>query len=277
MFLISEVHDFAPDARLVRAASGADPFPKSWWASVKFDGRRAVWDAESRRLLTRTGKEMPYPPGWDCRLGTVSLDGELTAGDSREASGVFGRTVARADEWQAVGVTFHVFDAYDPHQRLGPYEQRMLHVATSLRNAQCGNNSVPPWVEIVKMQRVKSMADARALFERVTQRGDEGIVLRAPGSLYETGRTGTIVKMKREDEADFVVSAAPIGKQGKVWTLEVVWPRYPHLPAFRITGLAGDQRTPGFFKPGDTVTCLFNGLSAQGIPLHARIKASRSL
>jgi DNA ligase-1 len=155
-----------------------------WWMSEKLDGVRAFWDG--KQFVSRQGNRF-HAPGWFLAgLPTVALDGELWIGRKQ-----FQRTVSivrRQDEsdlWQEV--RFLVFDA--PHCA-GGFEARLKFLAEAIRTEQ------QPCARLHEHQRCRGLPQLREELARVEALGGEGLMLRQPGSVYEVGRSCTLLKIK---------------------------------------------------------------------------------
>mmetsp|Transcript_6410 Transcript_6410/g.13121 ORF Transcript_6410/g.13121 Transcript_6410/m.13121 type:complete len:510 (+) Transcript_6410:42-1571(+) len=172
-----------------------------WWLSEKLDGVRALWTGS--RFLSRQGNQY-IAPTWFVRglPRDEELDGELFVG-----RGEFQRCVSivrrldAGEEWNAV--TFCVFDLCTPLRRSEPFEARWARLQTLLERA-------PSHVRLHPQVEVTGPAHVTAELEKVQAWGGEGLMLRRPGSAYETGRSQTLLKVKTfTDEEARVVGHEP--------------------------------------------------------------------
>ena len=146
-----------------------------WWMSEKLDGVRAWWDG--RRFLSRQGNQY-HAPGWFVAgLPNVPLDGELWL-DRR----AFQRTVSivrrhdQSQHWQQIR-----FVAFDAPAAPEPFEARQTLLEDLFRR-----NS-PPYARLLEQMRCTGIRHLRSELERIETLGGEGLMLRQPGSRYETG------------------------------------------------------------------------------------------
>lgn len=263
---VALARDYAPAARTVKTVCKAlhIPLPPTGWhMSEKKDGLRAVW--HQGKMLSRNGTEIVLPDGWACKLPPVSLDGELAVG-SRQGSGLFRRKHANEESWRATGARFFVFDIYDPQQRMGPFEARMeAYRQAIVRQAGSSCQDVPNWVVPMVHIPCRQPGDADTYYNVVLADGGEGIVLRAPGSLYESGRTATLLKRKDTDTDTFVVQEVVAGRgklQGRIGSIRV---RRERDNAECYAGSVTD----GSVGVGDRVVIKFMGVSDTGVPRNA--------
>jgi DNA ligase 1 len=160
-----------------------------WWMSEKLDGARAYWDGT--RFISRLGNAYRAPE-WFCDgLPEVPLDGELWIGRR-----MFQRTMSivrrqdASDHWRQV--RFVAFDA--PH-RPEPFEARQA----LLREWLAGKTE---FASVLDQDVCEDVGHLRSELERVVGLGGEGLMLREPGSLYEVGRSTTLLKVKTFMDAE---------------------------------------------------------------------------
>ena len=243
----------APPVLLAHKWENEDP--TGWWMSEKLDGVRAWWDGT--KFLSRLGNEFHAPQWFKDQLPKdVVLDGELFAG-----RGMFQKTVSAVrklvpsdEEWQ--DIRFVVFDA--PNSS-GTFEERIA----ALRVLLPYNTDAPCYV---LGQQICKNADHLRLFLEITEKGGgEGVMLREPGSLYEEGRSTTLLKVKTffDDEAVVLKHVPGRGKhKGRLGALRVKWQGVE----FKVgTGFSDDQRRnpPSI---GSSVTFRYQELSKDGVP-----------
>ena len=143
--------------------------PTGWWVSEKFDGIRAIWDGKT--LRTREGNAVPCPAWFVDSLPPTPLDGELWTkrGDLRGMLSIFSR--GESAEWDQV--QYLVFDI--PNE--DPVEERIRR--SDVYHVRC-----------------RGLEHLEDILDEVAEVGGEGVVLRAPGSLYEEGRSGNARKLR---------------------------------------------------------------------------------
>jgi DNA ligase-1 len=225
-----------------------------WWLSEKLDGVRAYWDG--RRFLSRLGN-VYHPPSWFTKnLPATPLDGELWV-DRKQ----FQKTVSivrrqdQSDQWKEV--SYLVFDA--PAGR-GSFEERM----DTLRGLLAG---IPDrHVRMVEQNLCRGVAHLREELARIVTLGGEGVMARQPGSVYEAGRSATLLKVKQFQDAEAVVIGHEAGSgkhRGRLGSLRV---QLPDGTDFSVgTGLSDAEReTPP--PIGSLITFRYQELSNRGVP-----------
>ena len=162
-----------------------------WWMSEKLDGVRAFWDG--KQFISRQGN-LYHAPDWFVEsLPSIPLDGELWIGRKKFQRAVsIVRRQDKTDLWKEV--QFLVFDAPCSER---PFRSRLEFIAQILSGEKL------PYVEAHAHILCKSLEHLREELTRVEALGGEGLMLRQPGSLYEIGRSSTLLKVKtfHDDEA----------------------------------------------------------------------------
>lgn len=172
-----------------------------WWISEKLDGVRAWWDGKN--LLSRAGNVYHAPDWFLANLPSEPLDGELWM--ARKSFQVTSGIVRRHSGGDWSKITFRVFDA--PSQPV-PFEERQKFLLELLRG-RAASESVW-WIE--PQVRCSGLEHLRAELARVETLGAEGLMLRQPGSFYESGRSNTLLKVKTFYDSEAVVIDYEKGK-----------------------------------------------------------------
>lgn len=171
-----------------------------WWLSEKLDGVRAYWTG--KQFLSRQGNVFHAPIWFTADLPAFPLDGELWL-----ARRSFQRTVSivrRHDaslEWRSI--RYVVFDA---PAEVGPFERRLQTCREHF--SQCP----ALYVDVLPQTVCKGPDHLRCELDRMEQLGGEGLMLRQPESCYESGRSSTLLKVKRFLDAEARVIDYESGK-----------------------------------------------------------------
>jgi len=243
---------------LVKEYDGRDV--SGWLVSEKLDGVRAIWTGSA--LVTRNGNDIT-PPAWftnQLPRGEV-LDGELYRGRGsfQGTAAVIRKKTPVDSEWEQI--RYRVFDAPECP---GGFERRIAYAENVLWmwGAQKIASVIPHW----------TCLDAdylKALTLRLTSEGAEGVVLRRPGSPYESGRSDHVMKYKprKTDEARVIAYQEGKGKYAdRVGALVCRW-----IDGTMVklgTGLSDETRLAPP-KIGSVVTFSYRGLTDKGVPREA--------
>lgn len=155
-----------------------------WWISEKLDGVRAYWDGE--RFISRLGNPFFAPPWFTANFPKTPLDGELWGGRK-----LFQRTVGivkRQDQsplWKEL--QYLVFDA---PSHGGVFEERVAFIEQTALNLK------HPHLVAAEHVICRGTDHLRDELARIEGLGGEGLMLRAPRSRYEAGRSNTLLKVK---------------------------------------------------------------------------------
>jgi DNA ligase-1 len=164
--------------------------PTGWWLSEKLDGVRAYWDGS--QFWSRLGNRFHAPDWFAAGLPSVPLDGELWLGRQQ-----FQRTVGivrrqdQSDLWKEI--RYVVFDAPGLEK---VFEDRLAFVQ------ECLTTDRPRYGVAHEHQRCAGVDHLRAELDRLAALGGEGLMLRRVGSRYESGRSQTLLKVKRFHDAE---------------------------------------------------------------------------
>lgn len=159
--------------------------PTGWLMSEKLDGVRAYWTGSV--FLSRLGNLYHAPDWFVAGLPDLPLDGELWLGRKQFQRAVsIVRRQDKSDHWKEI--TFVVFDA--PQLEKG-FEARLAFVDDCLRQSQ------PRYAKAHDHAVCQGVDHLRQELTRLESLGGEGLMLRRAGSKYESGRSATLLKVKR--------------------------------------------------------------------------------
>jgi DNA ligase-1 len=231
-----------------------DHDPTGWWMSEKLDGVRAYWDGAG--FVSRLGKKFFAPAWFIADLPAEPLDGELWVGRK-----MFSRTISivrsgAADaQWQQV--SYVVFDA--PGAR-GGFEARIAHVDRVLKQ------SGAPHARALAHVVCEGLDHLRAELARVEALGGEGLMLRRPGSPYEIGRSGSLLKVKTFHDAEAIIVGHAPGTGRHEGRLGAVVAELPDGTRFNVgTGFSDAERDDP--PPiGSVITFRYQELTDDGVP-----------
>jgi DNA ligase-1 len=275
--------------------------PIGWWASEKWDGIRALWDGEkmiSRGSGVGKPKVYTYIPEWfkNTLPPGIPLDGEIWIGrglfqkTSRLSTLKPGKsyTAEKIEEIWAGGddppVVFKVFDIpNDPR----PFERRMAFLQNVVKDRKvCWNNLMYPGKKTFPLQftdqvKIKSIEQLIKLYTNLTTEGAEGIMLRAPGSPYQTKRSKYMLKYKIKEDAECILreyipgDGKYIGMLGSL-KCELMTDGKPSGIFTQIgTGLNDAQRenynnpnSAEFIPIGSVISFSYMEMTKEGVPRH---------
>lgn len=275
--------------------------PIGWWASEKWDGIRALWDGEkmiSRGSGVGKPKVYTYIPDWfkNTLPPGIPLDGEIWIGrglfqkTSRLSTLKPGKsyTAEQIEEiWSGGGDPPVVFKVFDIPNDTRPFEKRMSFLQTVVKDRKvCWNSIVYPGKKIFPLQfteqvKIKSMEQLIKLYTKLTTEGAEGIMLRAPGSPYQTKRSKYMLKYKIKEDAECIIREYIPGDgkyTGMLGSLkcELMTGDKPNGVFTQIgTGLNDNQRenynnpnSSDYIPIGSVVSFSYMEMTKEGVPRH---------
>ena len=222
--------------------------------SEKLDGVRAYWDG--KQFISRQGNLYHAPTGSSKDCPTTPLDGELWLDRKKFQRAV--SIVRRQDKsahWKEI--RFLIFDA--PAIR-DPFEKRVQAIRDLIAGIRAGYAQPHEHILCKGTQHLKEE------LARVEALGGEGLMLREPGSLYVSGRSSTLLKVKTFHDAEATVighQEGPGKHKGRLGALQV---KLADGTQFSVgTGFSDRERgTPPAI--GSVITFRYQELSDAGVP-----------
>jgi DNA ligase-1 len=226
----------------------------SWWLSEKLDGVRAVWTG--REFLSRQGNVFHAPTWFTADLPEFPLDGELWL-----ARRAFQRTVSivrrhdQPSDWRHI--RYVVFDA---PAELASFERRLQKCRDHFRECPA------LYVDVLDQAVCRGRDHLDRELDRIESLGGEGIMLRRPESLYEAGRSTSLLKVKRFLDAEARVVDHEPGKGRHRGRLGALICELPGGVRFAVgSGLTDAERE----RPpivGSVITFRYQELTERGAP-----------
>ena len=235
-----------------------------YWVSEKYDGVRGFWDG--RTLRTRGGETVSAPAWFTAGWPAVAMDGELWAGHGRFAHAQSTTRQQQPDDAAWRGMRFMVFDL---PQHAGPFDERLPVLNRVVKKID------QPWVQAVAQKRVATDAALQALLHHTVRAGGEGLMLHRGSSLYQSGRSDDLIKVKTHEDTEARVIAHVPGKGRHAGRMGALLVEMPSGQRFKLgAGFSDAQReTPP--SVGSWVTYRFRGTHDGGIPRFASFLRER--
>ncbi len=228
--------------------------PTGWWLSEKLDGVRAYWDG--KQFLSRQGNLFHAPDWFVADLPKVALDGELWLGRKR-----FQRTVSivrrqdKSDLWKEL--TYVVFDAPKQEQA---FEARLAFIDDCMKTHRPANAKMHAHL------LCQGVDHLRGELARLEALGGEGLMLRQPGSRYESGRSMTLQKLKSFHDAEARVLAHQEGAGRHKGRLGALLVELEDGTKFAVGTGFSDAERENPPPVGSLITFRYQELSDGGVP-----------
>ncbi|MCO5355393.1 DNA ligase [Acidovorax kalamii] len=229
-----------------------------YWVSEKYDGVRGYWDGYT--LRTRGGETVAAPAWFTAGWPATPMDGELWAGRGRFAHAQSTTRQQQPDDAAWRQMRFMVFDL--PTQG-GPFDERLPALKTLVAQIH------QPWVQAVPQQRVATDAALQALLQRTVRAGGEGLMLHKGSSLYRSGRSDDLIKLKTHEDTEALVVGHLPGKGKHAGRLGALLLEMPSGQRFRLGAGLSDADRADPPPIGSWVTYRFRGTHDGGLPRFA--------
>ncbi|WP_336526357.1 MULTISPECIES: DNA ligase [Campylobacter] len=236
-----------------------------WVMSQKYDGVRAIWDG--KELKSRSGNTINAPAKFINSLPDFALDGELWSGVGEFefiASTVLDE-IPDDKAWE--NIKYMVFD-------LPKFDGNLYEKMDYLKSFLSSNPS--EFIRAIKQIEIKDNNHAFAFLDMVVANGGEGIVVRDPNTKYTSGRSSSILKIKKWRDSECEIVAINGGKgrlEGKMGSLECV--DIFSKVAFKIGSGFSDEIRTNPPKIGTIITYKFQNLTKNNkprFPIFLRVK-----
>ena len=228
-----------------------------WVMSEKLDGVRGYWDG--MHLQTRKGRILHPPPGFIQNFPPFELDGELWSkrGDFEFIqSTVMDQTPG--DGWKKI--TYHIFEV--------PNSQGDFYSRLGKAKGWFETNRNPQ-VRIISQVKVKDAAHLDRFLNEIHAKGGEGVIVKNPDMPYHAGRSSHILKVKKFQDMEGVVTAVNQGKGKYETMMGSLTLTLKDGTVFKLGTGFTDQIRKNPPPIGAVVTFKYYGLTKNGIPKFA--------
>ena len=231
---------------------------QDYWVSEKYDGVRGYWDGHT--LRTRGGATVAAPAWFTAGWPATPLDGELWAGRGRFAHAQSTTRQQQPEDTAWRGMRFMVFDL---PSHGGTFDERLPALQAIVERLG------QPWVQAVAQKRVANDGALQALLHRTVRAGGEGLMLHRGRSLYQSGRSDDLVKVKTHEDAEARVIAHLPGKGRHARRMGALLVEMPSGQRFRLGAGFTDAQRMAPPPVGSWVTYRFRGTHDGGLPRFA--------
>ena len=252
-------HCFAGPPELSHGLTYEHPVPiKEYLVSEKLDGVRAYWDGQN--LLSRQGNTFAAPSWFTRDFPAVPLDGELwiSRNNFEKVVSVVRKKHPIDHEWK--NVQYMLFELPDGS---GTFASRYQQLQKIVRKSQ------NPYFKVIPQIQLADAAALETLLTKVIDKGGEGLMLHRANSLYVTGRTHDILKVKRFHDAEATVIAHIPGKGRNTGKLGAIKVETEDGTQFKIGSGFSDEQRENPPKIGAIITFKYFGKTKNGIPRFA--------
>lgn len=229
-----------------------------YWVSEKYDGVRGFWDGHT--LRTRGGETVAAPGWFTADWPAVAMDGELWAGRGRFTHAQSTTRQQQPDDTAWRAMRFMVFDL---PLHGGTFDERLPALNALVQRIN------QPWVQAVAQKRVATDAALQALLQHTVRAGGEGLMLHRGSSLYQSGRSDDLIKVKIHEDTEARVIAHLPGKGRHAGRMGALLVEMPSGQRFRLGAGFSDAQRDNPPAVGSWVTYRFRGTHDGGLPRFA--------
>jgi len=229
-----------------------------WWVSEKLDGVRAIWNGE--KLHFHSGKLISAPDWFTENFPEQLMDGELWMGRGtfEKLSGIVRKIQPNHNDWRQV--RYMLFELPEHPGTFTRRVRKMVKLTETLKIS---------WLQPIPQIRLNSEDALLNMLDEIVTKGGEGLMLHRADSLYHSGRSDDLLKLKPWQDAEATVVEILPGKgkfNGMMGSLLVT---DESARRFRIgTGFSNKERKnpPAV---GTVITYKFTGTTKKGLPKFA--------
>ena len=229
-----------------------------WWVSEKLDGVRAIWNGE--KLHFRSGKLISAPDWFTENFPEQLMDGELWMGRGtfEKLSGIVRKIQPNHNDWRQV--RYMLFELPEHQGTFTRRVRKMVKLTETLKIS---------WLQPIHQIPLNSEDALLNMLDEIVTKGGEGLMLHRADSLYHSGRSDDLLKLKPWQDAEATVVEILPGKgkfSGMMGSLLVT---DESGRRFRIgTGFSNkERRNPP--AVGTVITYKFTGTTKKGLPKFA--------
>eukprot|EP00026_Physarum_polycephalum_P002130 Phypoly_transcript_02134.p1 GENE.Phypoly_transcript_02134~~Phypoly_transcript_02134.p1 ORF type:complete len:738 (+),score=96.58 Phypoly_transcript_02134:691-2904(+) len=167
-----------------------------WWISEKYDGIRCCWNNRQKKLYARSGVEIALSSELSILFPRIMLDSEAWFG-----RGLFRESRHFLQPSNLLNLTsFRVVAFDDPSPDLNgiAFEKRYGSLLAA-------TNSEHPFIIVPSQCKCINRKHLTKSIQFAIEKGAEGIIARKPKSLYEHGKSLSLVKLKASRDKEALV------------------------------------------------------------------------
>lgn len=242
-----------PLATLQHAEIYQDQNISGWVMSEKLDGIRGYWDGSA--LYTKSGKRLYPPQRFTENFPPFALDGELWS-TRQDFEYIQSTVLKRVSDWKEI--SYNIFEAPAAE---GDFFQRLEKAGKWFKvhpNAS---------VHIVTQHPCQNAEKLEAYLEEIVADGGEGVIVKNPHLDYISGRTSTILKVKKAQDMEGRVIT--VNTQGNTTVMKSLTLELSNGIRFDLGNGFTDIQRLDPPKTGDLVTFKHYGFTKYGRPKFA--------
>ena len=243
----------SPTASLQHAKTYKDQNISGWVMSEKLDGIRGYWDGKA--MYTKSGKELFPPKGFTNDFPPFALDGELWS-RRKDFEAIQSKVLKHKGNWK--GISYNIFEV--PNAK-GDFFARINKAKKWFKKHPNIN------VKIIPQHICQDTKHLKRFLDETVAKGGEGVMVKNPHLNYVSGRTSSILKVKKTHDMEGKIIAINLqNAKEKMKSLTLELANGIH---FKLGNGFSDSQRSSPPKIGSLVTFKHYGFTKYGKPKFA--------
>jgi DNA ligase-1 len=230
---------------------------KDYYVSEKLDGIRGRWNGSA--LITRSGNIINAPTWFIKNFPQQTMEGELWLARNsfaKTASIILRKTPN--EDWR--NIKFMLFDL--PEHK-GTFSQRLIELRLLV------DVIASPYLQVIPQFKLANKSELMQKLDELVEQGAEGLMLNHHNAYYQDGRSASLLKLKKHQDAEARVIEHIPGKGKYKNMLGSLLVELDSGLQFKIGSGFSDLQRQEPPQINTVITFKYYGLTARGIPRFA--------
>jgi DNA ligase-1 len=234
-----------------------DIIVKDYYVSEKLDGIRGRWNGVE--LITRNGNIINAPDWFIKDFPQQTVDGELwlARNSFAKTASIILRNTPNKD-WQNIK-----FMLFDMPEHKGTFSQRLSELRRLV------DTIASPYLQLIPQFKLANKSELMRKLDDIVEQGAEGMMLNHHDAYYKDGRSASLLKLKKYQDAEARVIQHLLGKGKYKNMLGSLLVELDSGLQFRIGSGFSDLQRQNPPQINTIITFKYYGLTARGIPRFA--------
>jgi DNA ligase-1 len=230
---------------------------QDYYVSEKLDGIRGRWNGSA--LITRSGNIINAPAWFIKNFPQQTMEGELWLARNsfaKTASIILRKTPN--EDWR--NIKFMLFDL--PEHK-GTFSQRLIELRLLV------DVIASPYLQVIPQFKLANKSELMQKLDELVEQGAEGLMLNHHNAYYQDGRSASLLKLKKHQDAEARVIEHIPGKGKYKNMLGSLLVELDSGLQFKIGSGFSDLQRQEPPQINTVITFKYYGLTARGIPRFA--------
>jgi DNA ligase-1 len=230
---------------------------KDYYVSEKLDGIRGRWNGSA--LITRSGNIINAPAWFIKNFPQQTMEGELWLARNsfaKTASIILRKTPN--EDWRKIK-----FMLFDLPEHKGTFSQRLIELRLLV------DVIASPYLQVIPQFKLANKSELMQKLDELVEQGAEGLMLNHHNAYYQDGRSASLLKLKKHQDAEARVIEHIPGKGKYKNMLGSLLVELDSGLQFKIGSGLSDLQRQEPPQINTVITFKYYGLTARGIPRFA--------